>query len=61
MFCHLDYSESSVCSSVLVCANIEYYLWCRFIVSMKSSEWASQADSQLLSACGNIRQQAGKW
>lgn len=26
---------------------------------MESSEWAEQADSQLLSVCGNIHQQAG--
>lgn len=48
-----------MCSSVLVCTDLEHYLWCPFIVSMESSEWAGQADSQLLSVCGNIHQRAG--
>lgn len=28
-------------------------------MSMEGSEWARQADSQLLSVCGSIHQQAG--
>lgn len=42
-----------------VCTNLEYYLGCPFIVSTESSGWAGQADSQLLSVCGNIHQRAG--
>lgn len=37
----------------------EYYLGCTYIVSMESSEWAGQADSQLLNVSGNIHQRAG--
>lgn len=58
-FCHLDLSEGSVCSSVLVCTNLKCYPWCPFSVSMKGGGWASRAASQLLCAPGNIQQRAG--
>lgn len=50
---------TSVCSSVLVCANLECSPWCPFPVSTRGGEWASRAASQLLSAPGSIQQRAG--